>query len=126
MRGKHFRINNHVCDKLFLVSGDLSSHYEALLYGRMLHKSRDNFIRLDSKSTDLNLVVDSSTKSDFTACEVSCSIAGLIEPGTWEERVGNESFGGKLGAMAITASHTSTTDVHFAHRPERYRVEVLI
>ena len=84
-----------------------------------------NLAGLYSHSPDLHLTVDSAQELQ-PPVDPAHAVARAVEPGAGAagEGVGNEAFGGEIGPVQITASHSLSTHVEFSGHAYRHRLEL--
>src|SRR5215212_3881916 len=77
--------------------------------------------QLDAETADLYLVVDAPQKLDVPVATPAREISGLIESRPWciAKGVLDESLGGQLGTVDVSARQPRTADVQFAGRANR-------
>ncbi len=95
-----------------------------LLDGGMFAQGGFDFTQLDPVAPDLDLVIDPPQELNGPIRQVSCQIAGIVEPGAGRlgKRIGDEALGRQSWPFVIPAHDPRTTDNQFACHPDRHRL----
>ncbi|PMQ02581.1 hypothetical protein DyAD56_23530 [Dyella sp. AD56] len=96
-----------------------SRHYRSLRDRRQTQQRRLYLARLDSKATQLDLLVDTSEMLDISVFEEAPQVARPIEPLPGGKRILDKAFRREGIAIQITTCDTKATHVQLAHRAVR-------
>src|SRR6516164_5529719 len=94
----------------------------------VLIQSADNFVRLDPKAANFDLLVDAAEESDLAIGEEAGEIARLVQPaaGLGVEGVGNKLLCSQIGPVAIATREACPGNVNLADRARSHRHQLFI
>src|SRR5215212_300887 len=107
-------VANNVSNQASLAAACFSlNHTNALAHALKSAQHTLNLFELDTKASDLYLLIETHKKLDVTVAQVTSTVAGAIEPCACAraERIGHEAFGGQLGAPQVSTREAHATDV---------------
>src|SRR4029079_1192038 len=109
-------VRHHVGGELLLPRSILSDSDDCGSHRRMTRQCGFDLTKLDSKATDLDLVVKPAEELDRPVGAIRRQIARLVDPcpGRRVKRVSDEAFRGQIGSAAIAARQSRATDVQLA------------
>ncbi len=87
-----------------------------------------DFSKLDAEAAQLDLIVVAAEELQQSVIAPARQVTGAVHAlaGLLGERVGDEAFGGQVGAVQIALRQLHTGDVHFAGHADRNRLTVAI
>ena len=89
----------------------------------MLAERRLDLAQLDAHAAHLDLAVGPPQVLDLAPVPLARQVPGAVEPGAGNgrERIGEEAFGGQLGAAEIAAGGLDAADPQLPRHPGRHR-----
>src|SRR5579885_348930 len=94
----------------------------------MLVQGPDDFSGFNPETANLDLLVDSAEKLNFSIRQLPRAVAGAIHAvarnGT--ERIGKEFFGVQFWQVAVPAGNSRTGDEEFANGSHLQRMEIFV
>src|SRR5215472_732764 len=95
---------------------------------RVLIQGANNFVRLDAKAANFDLLVDASEERDLAIREQAGKISCLVEPAAWPgaERVGNKLPCSQIGPLAVATREACPADVYLTDRARWRRPQLFI
>ena len=115
-------------DQPFLTRLVLASQNRGLPHVRVPAEGSLDLARLDAKSPDLDLLVDTPEKLDGPVRAIPDHVAGPVEscPGITAERAGDEFLRGQLGTVKVAPRHANATHQQFPGDARRQRLQMAI
>src|SRR5204862_448283 len=107
---------NDIGHKAFVSRRILARHNNAVFNTVMPDEGVFNFPQLDTKATDLDLMIHAPKKQQVAIGEKTGKVSGLVEPGIGfrRKRIVNEFLLRKLRPIEITARNSSSADHQLA------------
>ena len=107
---------HHIGRQAFVAGLVLPRQHDRLAYRRVPQQHRLDLAQLDPVAPDLHLMVDPTQVLDVAIGQISCQVAGPIQPrlGLAAERVGDELLCGQLRAVQVAAGHAGPADADLA------------
>ncbi|MNJ19292.1 hypothetical protein D3C77_136120 [compost metagenome] len=109
-----------------LLAGEgFAGHHQGLAHPRVGAQACFDLAWLDTKTTDLDLVVDPSQVVKDAIGALAHQVAGAVQaPTGGAERVGHKAFGSQSRALEIAPGQAVATQVELAANAGRHRVQV--
>src|SRR5690348_11181262 len=118
-------LGDHVCNEAFLPSSEPVNHHR-FLHNGMLAEYGLNFAKLNTKATNLHLVVDATEECNGAIRSIASQVPSLVKASTWSlaERIGDEALSSQLWTIEISTCQTIATNIQLTSYPERNRLQV--
>jgi hypothetical protein len=109
---------DNVGDKSFLPVLEFAWHHHRLADSRMTFESFFYFSGLDSKSSDLDLMIDSSQELKLPFDSVSREISRPVHAvaGPYCKRIGEKTCGGQIGSADVASSDAIAANIQLGSR----------
>ena len=122
--GKRDAVIEYAARQQRVAAGLLAAcDHHCLAYTRFAAQRLLDLLQFDPEAAHLHLGVDPAQVLQAAVGGTADQVSGAVDPGVGSlaVRVGQETFGGQLGAAEIAVSHSASTDVQLAGSPGRYR-----
>ena len=97
-----------------------------LFHSGVLFHGHFHFAELDAVAAHLHLAVDAALVVDLTVGQFRSAVAGLVHATAGNERIREETFGGKVITTDVAFRHASAAEVELAFFPLLHRLHLLI
>src|SRR5438094_9450471 len=100
-------------------------HDDAVADAVLTSQGQFDLFQFNSKSADLDLVVDASEKFDIPIRPVTNQITGFVKsrPSVVAERIVDKLFVGQLRTVYVPSRHAGAANVQLARRADRHGPE---
>src|SRR5437588_455064 len=123
-----FLKRNDIGHQILLSAFILAGYDGCLSNGRMLGQHHLNLARFDTKTTELDLLVEATEKLNAAIRQVADQVPGLVQPCTWliAEGMGNKPFVSEIRTIQVAPGQPIAADMQLSWHTNWYRIQVAI
>src|SRR6202163_2344135 len=116
-----------ITDQALVARWVLAGDHRGLDDALMLTERGLDLAGLDAEAADLDLMVGTAEKMQRAVGLPARTVAGAVHAaGRRSERIGDETFGGQVRAIEVTARQTAAGDIELARHSDRHRLQAIV